>query len=181
MKHWEKISSESVHQDRWISLRADECKLPNGKVISPYYVLEEKDWVHIIAINGNDEVLGIEQYRYAGDTVCTEIPAGCIEENESPLQAAQRELKEETGFEADRWDHVISPFANPARQTNRIHVFKARGLVDTGIKDLDENEEIEHFFISISELKKKIYSGEFSQALQIASVLAVFDDNEQNL
>lgn len=179
MKYWEKISSKSIHQDRWISLRADECKLPNGGVISPYYVLEEKDWIHIIAENDNNEVLAIRQYRYAGNSVCTEIPAGCIEENESPLQAAQRELKEETGFEADQWDHVISPFANPARQTNRIHVYKATRLKDTGVKNLDDNEEIEHFFMSITDLKKKIYSGEFSQALQIASVLTVFDENKQ--
>lgn len=178
MKHWKQRSSESVHRDKWISLRADECELPNGSIISPYYVLEEKDWIHVVAENDNNEVLGIRQYRYAGDSVCAEIPAGCIEANETPLQAAQRELKEETGFEADQWELVFSPFANPARQTNRIHVFKATGLKDTGTKDLDENEEIEHFFISIKELKKKIYSGEFSQALQIASVLAVFDEKE---
>lgn len=178
MKHWEKLSSESIHQDKWISLRADECRLPNGSIISPYYVLEEKDWIHVIALNEKNEVLVLRQYRYAGDSVCSEIPAGCIEEDESPLQAAKRELKEETGFEADQWELVISPFANPARQTNRIYVFRATGLKDTGFKDLDDNEDIEHFFMSIKELKKKIFSGDFSQALQIASVFTTLDGNE---
>ena len=175
MEKWTQTKSHTVHQDRWISLRADECLLPDGRVVSPYYVLEEPDWVNIIAFNSKGEVLVTTQYRYAGDSVCLEIPCGGVEPCEEPLEAAKRELREETGYEADQWELVISPFANPARQTNRDHCFYANGLRKVGEQNLDEHEAIDFAFMPIEELKEKIHSGTFSQALHIAAFYATLD------
>ena len=172
MKKWTQRSSRIIHEDRWISLRADECLLPNGTIIEPYYVLKEKNWVHVVAFNASGEVLVTEQYRYATDSVCLEIPCGCIEDGESPLEAAKRELKEETGVEANAWGLVFSPFANPARQTNRIFVFVARELTLTGELNLDISEEIQHQFMLIGSLMNEIRNGRFSQALHVSSFLA---------
>jgi ADP-ribose pyrophosphatase len=175
MKKWKQVATRVIHQDQWISLRADDCELPSGRIVSPYYVMEEGDWVHIVAIDSQNRILVTTQYRHAGDSVCMEIPCGGVEPGEKPLHAAKREFREETGYEAKKWELVISPFANPARQTNRIHVFLASDLSDTGHRELDENEEIEFEFVSVSGLKKKIFSGAFSQALHIASVFAVLE------
>ena len=57
MKHWRTKSRRTLVKDRWISLHADECELPNGQVISPFYVMEEKEWVHIVALNPSGEIL----------------------------------------------------------------------------------------------------------------------------
>lgn len=169
MKHWITKSRTTLVKDRWISLHADECELPNGRVIAPYYVMEEREWVHIVALNPAGEILLTRQYRYAANLVCSELPCGVADEGEDPLAAAKRELKEETGHMADEWTQFAVLFANPARQTNRIHCFLARGLKLVGAQTLDETEEIAFEFAPHEEIMRRIEKGDFCQALHVAS------------
>jgi ADP-ribose pyrophosphatase len=171
MKHWKTRNRRTLVKDRWISLHAEECELPDGRVVSPFYVIEEKEWVHIVAVNRVGEILLTRQYRHAAHVVCSELPCGAAEEGEEPLEAARRELREETGHTADEWTKVAVLFANPARQTNRIHCFLARGLKSVGVQSPDDSEEISFEFASRAEVISRIQEGDFSQALHVASFL----------
>lgn len=171
---WKCLSSKPLVSDRWLRLRADRCELPSGVVLDPYYVIEESDWVHIVAIAADGMILTVRQFRYAAGTACTELPGGVIDRGEAALGAAKRELREETGFEAGDWKEVGSTFANPARQTNKLHVFVAKNL-KKGSQSLDESEDIDFSFMSVSAIKAAIKSGEFSQSLHIASFYLALD------
>lgn len=171
MKPWRTKSRRTLVEDAWITLHADECELPNGKLVSPFYVLEEKEWVHIVAVNSSGEVLLTRQYRHAAGLVCTELPCGAAEAGEDPLEAAKRELREETGHTAEEWTKVAALFANPARQTNRVHCFLARGLDQVGPQALDDSEGISFEFVTEAEVMHRIQNGEFCQALHVASYL----------
>jgi 8-oxo-dGTP pyrophosphatase MutT (NUDIX family) len=175
MKHWKRKERKTVIKDRWITLYADTCELPEGQIIAPFYVMEEMEWVHVIAVDARGWILLTRQYRYAADVVSTELPCGAAEEGEAPLEAAQRELKEETGYIAGEWMKIAVLFANPARQTNRIHTFVARSLKSEGAQSLDVSEDIAFEFVSPDEVMRRIDKGEFCQALHVASYfLAVY-------
>jgi 8-oxo-dGTP pyrophosphatase MutT (NUDIX family) len=171
MKRWKTKSREIVIKDRWIALRADTCELPNGQVIAPFYVLEEREWVHVVAVDAGGLILLTRQYRYAADVVSTELPCGMADDGEEPVETARRELREETGYVAEEWVKVSALFANPARQTNRIHCFLARGLRKAGEQVLDISEDIAFEFASAEEVMRRIGSGEFCQAHHVASYL----------
>jgi 8-oxo-dGTP pyrophosphatase MutT (NUDIX family) len=143
MPPWKILTSRFLVEDRWLRLRADRCELPDGLRIEPYYVMEERDWVHVVAIDGAGDALTVRQYRHAAGVICTEWPGGVVDDGEAPLAAAMRELREETGCVAASWEALGSLFANPARQTNRVHVFLARELQIAGKQMLDDAEAIE--------------------------------------
>lgn len=86
-----------VLRDRWISVHADDCVTAEGVEISPYYVLEYPDWVNVVALDEYDHVLLIRQYRHGLGRISLELPCGGAEPGESTLDAARRELLEETG------------------------------------------------------------------------------------
>jgi len=169
MRPWKKLDSKQLVDDRWLRMTADRCELPNGVVLDPFYVVHERDWAQVFALNSEGLLLVVRQYRYAANTTCVELPGGVVDSGEEPLAAAQRELLEETGYTSVEWERVGSMFANPGRQTNRIHIFLARNVFSTGGQRLEASEDIEHSFVSIAEVEEAIESGEFSQALHIAS------------
>lgn len=170
MKPWKTLASKILVDDEWMRLRADECQLPDGPSLSPYYVIEERDWVHVMAMDDAGQIVLVRQYRYAAQAFCTELPGGVIDAGETPLNAAQRELLEETGFEAAQWQAVSTYFANPARQTNQVHVYLARQLSSQAAQTLDSSEQIAVSKVSADEVLSLIAQGEFSQGMHIGSL-----------
>ena len=173
MRRWSRLSSKPVFQDRWLHVTADRCEIEPGKIVDPFYVVHEKEWVHIYAMNGQSEVLTVRQYRYAADAVCVELPGGAVDPGEDHESAAVRELLEETGHTAERWSYVGKLFANPARQTNSVHIYLAENLTLAADQALDETEDISWSFLSPAALEESVQSGEFSQALHVASLFRV--------
>ena len=169
MRPWKKLQSTPVVDDRWFRVTADRCELPNGLVLDPFYVVHENEWVHVFAVDAENQVLVVRQYRYAANITCLELPGGVVDPGEEPLVAAKRELMEETGYSSPEWELVGSMFANPARQTNRVHIFIARNAKVESQQQLDASEAIECMLLPIQAIQKSIENGEFSQALHIAS------------
>ena len=97
---WKILSSRYLIRDEWMTLRADRCETSDGVILDPYYIQEGPDWVHVAAFNTEGELLIIWQYRHGSGVVGPELPCGCVDPGESPLQAVQRELLEETGCTA---------------------------------------------------------------------------------
>jgi ADP-ribose pyrophosphatase len=181
VKRWKTKSRAQVVKDRWISLYADECELPDGHVVAPFYVLEEKDWVHIVAVDAQGAIMVARQYRYPADVYAWELPCGAIDPGEEPLHAAKRELREETGYVADQWKQVTVLYANPARQTNRIYCFAATNLTKAGAPSLEVTEDIETEFVSSAELMNRIATGDFAHALHVACYLLAANTFESQI
>ena len=167
---WKLLSSEYLFKDTWATLRSDTCRMPSGKIIKPYYVLEYPDWVNAVAITENNEVVLIKQYRHAAQEIMLEIPGGCIEVNETPEIAVKRELLEETGYEFEKVELLSSLYANPATGNNKTHCFLATGGKKIQDQNLDNGEEIIVELVSLKKLKELLLENKIGQALHTSGI-----------
>ena len=102
---WKTLSQKYLIEKPWLTARVDKVELPTGAIIDEYYVLEYPDWVNTIAITKEGEFVFVRQYRYAIGKTVNELCAGVIEKGEDPMDAAKRELMEETGFGGGKVSH----------------------------------------------------------------------------
>jgi 8-oxo-dGTP pyrophosphatase MutT (NUDIX family) len=170
MQPWKHLSSRDIIRDRWVGLRADRCEIAPGHVIDPYYVLEQPAYVHVFALDDQDRVLLVRQYRYPAGVIGYELPGGHADPKEDLQAAAQRELLEETGCVGENWRHVAAPWANSARQDNRVHVFVADHVKVVAPQQLDRTEAITFEFMPVSAVLDVIRRGEISQSMHIALI-----------
>jgi 8-oxo-dGTP pyrophosphatase MutT (NUDIX family) len=125
---WRRERSERVADCRVFQVRRDYSTDPRDARVHDFYVIEAPDWINVIPLTVDDEVVLIEQYRHGTEAVSLEIPGGMVDPGEEPRETAARELLEETGYEAAEVIFLGKTRPNPAIQNNWIHTFLARGV-----------------------------------------------------
>lgn len=149
---WRTTARSLVVEDRWIRLRADDCVDGEGRTIAPYYVLEQAEWVSILALTDNGSAIAIEEYHHGAEVVGVGLPGGAVDASELPSAAAARELTEETGYVAAEIIDLGWTWANWGNQDNRVHHFLALGCRQDRPQDLDAGETIDVRIVPFSEL-----------------------------
>ena len=171
-KPWQKLGSTELYTSPFFQMRSDELLMPNEKKMPAYYVFDFKDWVNIVPVTKENELVLIRQYRHAVEGDMIEIPGGAIDWkiNEDPQTAAIRELVEETGFVPSEvlplgWQHP-----NPALQSNKLWSYLALGCEKKFEQKLDEFEDIEVVTVPLNEALDFIHAGKIQHSLVIASI-----------
>lgn len=124
---WRREHSEQVADCRVFKVRRDYSTAASDRRVHDFYVIEAPDWINVIPLTRENEVVLIELYRHGSETVSLEIPGGMVDPGETPAETAARELFEETGYEAAEVSFLGRTRPNPAIQDNWIHTFLARG------------------------------------------------------
>lgn len=171
---WKTLDTEYLINRPWLTARRDKVQLPDGRIHPEYYILEYPDWVNVIAVTENGDFVMVEQYRHGLGDVFTELVAGVIEKGESPLDAAIRELLEETGYSGGRWRLNMVISQNPATTTNLTYSFIAEGVKKVSAQHLDETEDIAVCLMSKAEIFEMLKADKIKQSLMAAPLWKYF-------
>jgi ADP-ribose pyrophosphatase len=161
--------TKQIYNGRVLNLRIDTIEMANGTV-SEREIIEHGESVCIVAIDENDLVILVRQYRLAAGQQLLEIPAGSMEPDESPLESAKRELREETGRLANKWQNLGGYYAAPGYTAEYLHLFLARELT-MGPDDQDEDEDVEVEAHPLNTIVALIVNGVICDAKSIAGLL----------
>jgi len=170
IKKWKTLSSTYIHKSKWATLRRDVCEMSDGRIVDDYYVLEYPDFAGAVAITANNKVLMVQQYRQAAGIVGLELPGGVVDEGESPREAIQRELLEETGYLFENIEPICILCPNPSTANNRFHGFLATGGKKIRDAALEELEELVVEEYTIDEIKQLLLDNKIAQALHTGAL-----------
>ncbi len=163
-----KIDGEVLFDGKVVRLERDKVLCPNGRE-SIREVIRHKGGAAILCLTENQEVLLIKQFRYPYDEVMYEIPAGKLEKNEDPYNAALRELEEETGNKAASLEFLGKIYPTCGYSSEIIYLYLAKNYIHTKTS-FDEDECIESYYFPLEQVKKMISSGEIKDAKTICAI-----------
>ena len=163
------LSSKKLFKGSFFEVTHDIVELPDGKTASREYIIHNGA-VAIIAITKNNNIVIERQYRHPVRQIMLEIPAGKLEINEDPLEAAKRELSEETGYSASNWIELGSCLPCIGYSSEKITYYLATEL-NLGSTHLDEGEFVETLTMPFNDFLGMVYNGEISDTKTIAGIM----------
>lgn len=167
---WTRARSEVVATYRVFGVERHEIVDSAGKPRNDVNTLRFPDWCNVLAITPDDQMVFVWQYRFGTGEMSLEVPGGVIDAGEAPIDAARRELAEESGYECETLEPLAQVEANPAMQANVCHSFVARGAVPTGKQDFDDLEELEVVLVPLADLPALIDEGLVRHALVVSAI-----------
>jgi len=168
---WQVLAETPLVSQRWLEVHEQRVRLANRHEIERFHLVRGPSWASVLCVTATGQVVLVRQYRHGIAGVSVELPAGVIDPGEEPIAAAHRELREETGFAAERIEPLLTVAAEPARNSARAHFFIATGGRRVDEQTLDQSEELQVLLVEPSELFELIDSGQMVHGVHVAAVL----------
>jgi ADP-ribose pyrophosphatase len=166
---WKKHEQKIDYDCGFFQVQVHQSSSPITGKKHPFYVLTTRNWANVIAITPEKKVLLVSQYRHGTGQVSLETPGGAVDKEEPPMEAARRELLEETGYESAEWHTLGQVHPNPAILNNTCFFFLALGARKVADLKLDEAEELEVGLYDLQGISALIRNGEIQHALVVAA------------
>jgi 8-oxo-dGTP pyrophosphatase MutT (NUDIX family) len=172
IRSWRAIDTRRLLETRVFSVDAHRRASRETGREGEFYVLEAPDWINVVAVTDEDEIVLVEQYRHGTRHNTLEIPGGMVDpEDADPLAAARRELLEETGYASESWRHIGTVEPNPAIMSNRCFTYLATGARRIAEPSPDGHEEIRVVLERASRVPELLREGRIEHALVVAALL----------
>jgi 8-oxo-dGTP pyrophosphatase MutT (NUDIX family) len=172
---WPHLGSEHGAPMMIFRPRYDTLRNPRTDEVLRRLVLETPDWVNVVALTPERELIVVRQFRFGSGSITTEIPGGVIDGAEGHESAARRELREETGYTSDRWTYLGAVEPNPAFHTNLCHHWLAEDARCTHELELDRGEDIVIDRLPLESVPELVRTGAIRHALVLTALSRVLD------
>lgn len=170
VKDWEKLNSEEIANYRIFKMRRDVRRSPRTGAEHSFFVLQSPDWVNVVALTPENQVVMIHQFRHGTERVTLEIPGGMVDPHENdPAETARRELLEETGYAAEQVIHIGTVHPNPAFLDNTCYTYLALNARWQQEPQFDGAEDIAVELVPIEEIAGMVGNGRITHALVVAA------------
>jgi 8-oxo-dGTP pyrophosphatase MutT (NUDIX family) len=150
--------------------RVERRRMRRDDTSADFFVVDSPDWINVVALTDDDELVLIEQWRHGVQRVTLEIPGGMVDPGETPLGAAIRELAEETGYRGREWFAIGDVEPNPAIQPNRCHTFLALGAWRAEVPRFDSHEECRLVLEPYARAGELVATGAITHALVVVAL-----------
>lgn len=171
IRPWQKLGSRPVGDFRIFTVRSDEKLSPRTGAKHDFFVIDCVDWVNVLAITPQQELVMVEQYRHGTNTVELEIPGGIMDRSDaSPMHTGVRELREETGFEGEQARVLGDVFANPAIMSNTCHTVLIEHCALKHPVEWDSGEDMLTRLVPLAEVPALVASGRIKHPLVIVAL-----------
>lgn len=168
--HWQRLGRKTVYDSKFLKVYEDKVQLPNGKEIDDYTVVEKPSIVMVVASDTEGNVIVLSEYKYAADETMLVLPAGHKKNGETPIDAAKRELLEETGFGGGTFTEVGTLRDYPTKDLHTVYVVRAEGVSREAETQHEDTENITFQLATPEELKGQIKNNEWKSSSALASV-----------
>jgi ADP-ribose pyrophosphatase len=182
---WQLLESRWAFRSGFLSIRRDRCRLPDGRLSPDMFFMKLRDFAMTVAVTPSEEVLLSREYKHGVGDVAHTLPAGFVEPGETPVSAARRELREETGHDGETFEPLGAHLVFPSLSGARGHFFLARGVHRVAAPRPDEFEEIEVVPVSLDLLRRDLgavtprYLHDVSSALALGLAVARLDGSPE--
>ena len=167
---WGILKDKKVFETPIFSLHELSLEPENQESTHPFYILQAPEWINVIALTPENEIILVEQYRAGIHETTLEIPGGMVDDGETPQSAAGRELLEETGYTSSDWEFIGKTSSNPAILSNYTHLYLARNCKKVSEQQPDGSEDIKIHSPHISDFLELVKNGTVHHAIVLAAV-----------
>ena len=166
IRDWAILDREVIQDFKLFKIEKKQVRSPRTDEISEALAVRFPDWVMILALTPQEEVIMVRQYRHGTEQVCLELPGGLVDSNEdSPALSAGRELLEETGYQAGQINYIGECFPQPAILSNKCYFYLAEDAERFQTQDLDPGEDIEIVNVPLKSIPARIASREINHGM----------------
>lgn len=171
MAHPKIVKTASILTSEWLTVTNNNVVLPDGEIVNDYYVGAKTNFATILPVFDDGTVLLIREYHFVIKDYTVGLPAGGIKDNEEALDAARRELLEETGYAADKWKFLGDFYVSSSWLKDKAFLFIAQGLIHTGNQSLDDTEDIHLLRVPFQEAVEMVYNNGVEDPYSATTIL----------